>query len=510
MSSQPPTSGPPTGPPSGPPSGPLSGPPSSGPPGPPSVPPSGPGGSSSGAAGGPGGGRPTPWWRSGKKLALAAGTAGLAVLATVLIVNSTGGGGGQATDAIPAANEVALQSPSDPGAAPFTQSVETTAVSAPQPTTAAAKPTGGTQSAGSAKPTGGTPGSTATSPAGIHTVQGSSAGLYAGAMSKPACDTEKLISMTSTGDTGRAWASAQGIEQSAIPSYMRSLTSAYLRVDTRVTNHGYKGGVAVAYQSVLQAGTSVLVDAQGVPRVRCGCGNPLKPPELVSDAKYTGKSWTGFQPTSLVIVVAAPKPVTEFVLVNIDTGGWFARVTGQIRVEDRPVVPPRDLAPGIPPAAPMPPVSPSASVSGSTSASTSGSGSASTSGAGSGSTSGSTGPSTGSASASSSSGSPSGPSSSASNGSASASSSSSSAGASSSSPPGSSGPSTASAKPSTASVAPSTATATANTATATTNAATATGTTTSASRSAVATATCATLSPSTLPPCVTPSGSTPS
>ncbi|MFF1903721.1 DUF6777 domain-containing protein [Kitasatospora sp. NPDC058218] len=429
---------------------------------------------------------------------MVAGTAVVAVVATVLIVSSNSGGG-PASDAIPAANEVALQSPGDSGPAPFTQSVETTAVSAPAPTSAApAKPTGTTKTTAPGQPTGTT---APASPAGIHSVQGSSAGLYAGAMSKPACDKEQLVSMTSTGDSGRAWASAQGIEQSSTPGYIRSLTSVYLRVDTRVTNHGYKGGVAVAYQSVLQAGTSVLVDAQGVPRVRCGCGNPLKPPALVSDAKYTGKSWTGFQPSSLVIVAPAPKPVTAFVLVNISTGGWFARLTGQITVEDRPVQPPRELAPGIPPAAPMPPVSPSASVSGSTSASTSGSASASTSGASSGSTSGSTGPSTGSASSSSSSGSPSGPSSSAST--ASATSSTSSAGASSSSPPGTSGPPSTSAAPSSASVTPSTATTTANTATAT-----ATGTTTAASRSAAATATCATLSPSTLPPCVTPSGGT--
>ncbi|MEU1422236.1 DUF6777 domain-containing protein [Kitasatospora sp. NPDC005751] len=464
MSSQPPLSGPP----SGPPSGPLSGPPSSGPPGPPSVPPSGPSGPGGSSAGGPGG-RPTPWWRSRTKLALAGGTAALAVLATVLIVNS-GGGSGTPSDAIPAANEVALQTPGDPGPAPFTQSVETTAVSSPA--SAPGSPGGATKSTAAA------------SPSGIRTVQGSSAGLYAGEKSKPACDVERLISMTSTGDTGRAWAAAQGIEQSAIPGYLRSLTSAYLRVDTRVTNHSYKGGASVAYQSVLQAGTAVLVDAQGVPRVRCSCGNPLKPPELVSDAKYTGKSWTGFQPSSLVIVVAAPKPVTELVLVDITTGGWFARVTGQIKVVDKTVQPPEVLVPGIPPAAPMKPVSPSASMSGSTS----GSGSPSTSG----STSGSTGPSTGSASASSSSGTPSGPSSgpssSASTGSASASSSTKSAGPTSSSPPG----------PSTASVTPSTATATASA-----NSATASGPT-------VATATCATVAPSTLPPCPGASGSTPS
>ncbi|MFI9331429.1 DUF6777 domain-containing protein [Kitasatospora sp. NPDC052868] len=322
-------------------------------------------------------------------------------MATVLIVNNNGS---KSSDAIPAANEVALQSPSDPGAAPFTESVETTAVSAPAPSSV--QPTG--------TPGGGTTGTTATagttSPSGLHAVEGTSSGLYAGEMSKPSCDTERLIGMVSAGDNGRAWASAQGIQQSAIPSYLRSLTSTYLRVDTRVTNHGYKGGAAVAYQSVLQAGTAVLVDSQGVPRVRCSCGNPLKPPALVSNAKYTGKHWQGFQPTSLVVVTPAPAPVKELVLVNVVTGGFFVRVTGRIEVIDKTVPAPKGpLAPGIPAPAPMTPISPSASVSRSTSASgsTSGSGSPSTSGA----TTSSGGPTSGSASASTTSGSPSGPSS---------------------------------------------------------------------------------------------------
>ncbi|MFI9323073.1 DUF6777 domain-containing protein [Kitasatospora aureofaciens] len=183
-------------------------------------------------------------------------------------------------------------------------------------------------------------------------------------MSRPSCDTERLIGMVSSGDTGRAWASAAGIEQSAIPSYLRSLTSAYLRVDTRVTNHSYKSGAVVEFQSVLQAGTAVLVDAQGVPRVRCACGNPLKPPMLVSNAKYTGKAWTGFEPSTLIVVVPAPQPVPEIVLVNVETGGWFARLTGRADVVDKRVDQPRGpLVPGIPPPAPWKPTGPAATAS---------------------------------------------------------------------------------------------------------------------------------------------------
>ncbi|MFF2076683.1 DUF6777 domain-containing protein [Kitasatospora sp. NPDC058162] len=315
----------------------------------------------SGSSAGGGRGPRRPWWRSGKGLGVAAGVLVAAVVATVLVVTNHGG----TKEAVPTANEVALQAPADPGPAPFTPSVETQAVSAPAPapTSGAAQPGGATKSG---------------SPAVLHSVQGTSAGLYGGTMSKPSCDTERLIGMVSSGDAGRAWASAAGIDQSAIPSYLRSLTSAYLRVDTRITNHSYKSGAVVEYQSVLQAGTAVLVDAQGVPRVRCACGNPLKPAVLVSNAKYTGKVWTGFEPTTLIVVTPAPQPVTEIILVNIETGGWFSRLTGRIEVVDKHAEPPKGpMPPGIPPPVPWMPPKPTATASGPSS----GSSSATTSGA---------------------------------------------------------------------------------------------------------------------------------
>ncbi|WP_405007940.1 hypothetical protein OHV13_31155 [Kitasatospora purpeofusca] len=425
-----------------------------------------------------------------------AGSAALAVVAAVLIINSTGGGGGGNDTTVPTANEVALQGPQDPGPAPFTPSVQTEAVQAPAaaPSTATATRTAG---------------ATATASPGLHNVEGTSAGVYGGTMNKPSCDVERLISITSTGDTGRAWASAQGIEQSAIPGYLRSLTSAYLRVDTRVTNHSYQGGAAVAYQSVLQAGTAVLVDAQGVPRVRCSCGNPLKAPTLVSNAKYVGKPWTGFQPSTLVIVVAAPRPVTEIVLVDIVTGGWFARVTGQIKVVDKEVREPRGpLAPGVPAATSWPSASSSPSQSGSTSASSSApsSGGTSTSGSPSGSTSGSTGPSSSSATASTSGATSSGATSSGATSSGAKSSGATSSGATSSGATSSSASTGTSTSASTES-ATSKPTVTSTPAATTTTTKTAASTTT-AQQPATATATCATAAPSTLPPCPTTTGTT--
>ena len=58
------------------------------------------------------------------------------------------------------------------------------------------------------------------------------------------------------------------------PGYLRGLTSVVLRADTQVTNHGFRDARVTGFQSVLQAGTAVLVDNRGVPRVRCACGSP--------------------------------------------------------------------------------------------------------------------------------------------------------------------------------------------------------------------------------------------
>ncbi|GGV33767.1 hypothetical protein GCM10010495_58310 [Kitasatospora herbaricolor] len=275
-----------------------------------------------------------------------AGTAVLALVAGLLIVTHQSGGSSS-----PAVKEVALQTPADAGDAPFTESVATE--TGPAESTAAS-------AGGQVSPSGATA---------IRSVQGSATGLYGGEMKKPACDVEKLITQTASGDKGKAWAAAEGIEQSAIPGYLRSLTSVVLRADTRVTNHNYRNGSANGYQAVLQAGTAVLVDSQGVPRVRCACGNPLTPPVLASGGvTYTGKAWSSFQPSSLIVVTPAPAPVTQIVLVNVSTGTWFARETGHPTTADKPVPAPKEpLAPGVPGTSPTASASASSSTSSSAS-----------------------------------------------------------------------------------------------------------------------------------------------
>ena len=110
-------------------------------------------------------------------------------------------------------------------------------------------------------------------------VSGSSTGLYGGT-GENACDIDKLVAfLLANPDIGAAWAEVQGIDPSELEDFIRGLTPAVLLQNTLVTNHGYSDGEATPFLAVLEAGTAVLVDEDGIPRARCACGNPLLVPE---------------------------------------------------------------------------------------------------------------------------------------------------------------------------------------------------------------------------------------
>jgi hypothetical protein len=170
---------------------------------------------------------------------------------------------------------------------------------------------------------------TTTAPLVVTTLAGSSPGLYGGTNLIDACSKDQLVSfLTANRDKAQAWADVQGITVDELPSYVASLTDAILQVDTRVVNHGFRGGIANPINSVLQAGTAVLVDAFGVPRTRCMCGNPLLPAvELAAGATVSGTTWPGFSLASSV-AVSAVAAVQDFDLVDVLTGRRFVKPTG--------------------------------------------------------------------------------------------------------------------------------------------------------------------------------------
>ncbi len=110
--------------------------------------------------------------------------------------------------------------------------------------------------------------------------QGDTPGLYGGSKQPTVCDVDKLeqfLTDPRNDQKAQAWSRALKISTDRIPDYLDRLTPVLLRHDTLVKNHDYKKGKAVPYDSLLQAGIAILVDAQGRPAVKCSCGNPLRP-----------------------------------------------------------------------------------------------------------------------------------------------------------------------------------------------------------------------------------------
>jgi hypothetical protein len=253
-----------------------------------------------------------PWWQS-RNLRLA--------VSFVLIAGGIGvalaGRGNAKSGGTGSGREVFLASPGAAGANPFTPSI----APAPPPTipTATTKPP--------------------PSPAGLQRADASSPGLYGGTRDVASCDASRLVGyLESQPERARAWASAIGIDPSEIRGLVATLTPALLRVDTRVTDYQFARGRPQPRQSVLQAGTAVLLDRNLFPRVRCTSGDPLGQP-VATTPRYSGPAWPGFAPDTIIVVTPAA-PATSIVLIDVGTGIPFVRLAGSTIIIDidRPAV----------------------------------------------------------------------------------------------------------------------------------------------------------------------------
>jgi hypothetical protein len=210
--------------------------------------------------------------------------------------------------------QVLLEPSESVGNNPFTPSVATPQPPNPHPAPEPVVTPGGTQQSPAATP-------------GVRTVSGGEPGLYGGTRNLSSCDTGLLINyLAQNPDKGAAWAGVLGITAPQIPDYVGRLTPVLLRADTRVTNHGFANGRASPLQSVLQAGTAVLVDEGGAPRVRCESGNPLLDPSP-SPADYIGQQWAWFNPL-MVVAVQRMANITVFTLFDWGCGCYFGRTPG--------------------------------------------------------------------------------------------------------------------------------------------------------------------------------------
>ncbi|TWF79792.1 hypothetical protein FHX44_115727 [Pseudonocardia hierapolitana] len=164
-----------------------------------------------------------------------------------------------------------------------------------------------------------------------HVVSGDAPGLYGGVEAN-SCDVAAMQAFLRTHpDHAAAWAAALMIEPSQIDEHFASLTPVSLQTDTAVTNHGFDSGAATPIQSVLQAGTAVLVDAVGLPRVRCYCGNPLQTPASRRNPRYVGVRWDGFDAQSVTQIATASTVIQQFVIVEREPDGAISKVVNRPR-----------------------------------------------------------------------------------------------------------------------------------------------------------------------------------
>lgn len=143
------------------------------------------------------------------------------------------------------------------------------------------------------------------------------------------CDKARLAAALASDDDARdAWSSLMGIEEDEVQTTLDSFTPLVLLHDTAVTNSRYANGEPSTFQAVLQAGTPVLVDASGQPRVRCTCGNPLSAAATGAEAKITGPRWEQFRPGRVVTLHPSPSEGAEIPTVDLATGGASSIVLG--------------------------------------------------------------------------------------------------------------------------------------------------------------------------------------
>lgn len=268
----------------------------------------------------PGGSQPPPppgrprritrWWP-----AVVGGLWAIAALCVLVAVIVTRSGDDEPVSALPTPDTVRLEPVTYRNPAPFTPSVVTADVGG------LAGRVAGSTSAELPVPTG--------------AVTGDAAHLYASTSTEPVCDKAALAQrLQRNAKMARVWAKASGVEPAGIDGLLTSLTPVVLRADTAVTNHIYSDGGATAYPSVLEAGTPVMVDPTGLPRVQCSCGNPLLAPAAERPTRTEGKRWKSFDSARVVSVAPAAAPLPAINTVDLDTSKPVTTGTGSNTVLD--------------------------------------------------------------------------------------------------------------------------------------------------------------------------------
>ena len=104
------------------------------------------------------------------------------------------------------------------------------------------------------------------------------------------------------------------------------LTPVVLGSDSWLTVSDLTEGAAVPTAAVLQAGTAVLIDTSGTPRVRCADAAPLAAAAAVPFAGQltTGMPWAGYD-SSAVVAIRPAAPMKQVSLISLTSGFAYAQ-----------------------------------------------------------------------------------------------------------------------------------------------------------------------------------------
>ncbi|MFZ9697864.1 MAG: DUF6777 domain-containing protein [Ilumatobacteraceae bacterium] len=169
-----------------------------------------------------------------------------------------------------------------------------------------------------------------------------------GGTGKNACDIEGMIEFFSLNpERAREWARTQGIALKELRPFLESLRPVFLKKNVKLTMFGFAAGRAYGYTAIIEAGTAVLIDEKGMPRVRCACGNPLiasSDPEKTTKKENTRLVESGAMPdtpavdsttttvtetpgtdsppTTITTQEACPEPVTPGTGTRVYVDDW--------------------------------------------------------------------------------------------------------------------------------------------------------------------------------------------
>jgi hypothetical protein len=157
----------------------------------------------------------------------------------------------------------------------------------------------------------------------VEPVDGAEPGLYGRIDLQAPCDLEGLVDLYAASPAlTEVVAAVLDVSAIQLSSFLRSYVAVATTRDTFVIDHRLVDGAAVRSPAVLEAGTTVLIDDRGPPRMRCASASPLTQPRAdevagIGDADRVGAPWTGFDPDRIVVVEPAPEQISALDLAAL-------------------------------------------------------------------------------------------------------------------------------------------------------------------------------------------------